>query len=171
MKVARLLQLRLAIAATSGVLLSGNAAMAASCNLSIGNLSFGAYVGTQVSSTSNAAFTCTNTNPALLPERIDYAVNLSTGAGTYAQRQLTRSALPADTLPYNLYLGFLPGVLNTNVWGDGSGGTIRWTGRLLLTPGQPTRIDITTLVGAIPAAIVPSAGAYQDTVVATVIIL
>jgi spore coat protein U-like protein len=171
MKLARLLLFRVAIAATTGMLVSGNAAMAASCNLSIGNLNFGAYVGTQVSSTSNASFTCTNVNPALLPERVDYAINLSTGAGTYAQRQLTRTALPADTLPYNLYLGFLPGVLNTSVWGDGSGGTVRWTGRLLLTPGQPTRIDITTLVGAIPAAAVPSAGAYQDTVVATVIIM
>ena len=45
-------------------------------------------------------------------------------------------------------------------------GTVRWTGRLNLT-----RTDTTTLVGAIPAAVVPSAGAYQDTVVATVIIL
>jgi hypothetical protein len=42
---------------------------------------------------------------------------------------------------------------------------------LLLTPGQPTRIDITTLVGAIPAAVVTSDGAYQDPLVATLIIL
>ena len=51
---------------------------------------------------------------------MDYTVSLSTGAGTYLQRRLTRTAARADTLPYNLYLNFLPGVLNTNVWGDGS---------------------------------------------------
>jgi len=151
-------------------MLSGSA-RAASCNLSIGNLNFGAYVGSQVLSTSNASFTCTNTNPALLPEKVDYFISLSTGAGTYLQRQMTGTSLPADTLPYNLYLGFLPAVLNTNVWGDGSGATVRWTGRLNLTNGQPMRTDTNTIVGAIPATTVPSAGSYQDTVVATVVIL
>ena len=92
--------------------LLGSGARAASCNLSIGNLNFGAYVGSQVLSTSNASFSCTNTNPALLPERIDYVISLSTGAGTYLQRQMTRTAPPTDTLPYNLYLGLLPAVLN-----------------------------------------------------------
>jgi spore coat protein U-like protein len=124
-----------------------------------------------VLSTSNASFSCTNTNPALLPERIDYVISLSTGAGTYLQRQMTRTAPPTDTLPYNLYLGLLPAVLNTNVWGDGSGGTVRWTGRLTLTPGQLTRTDTNTMVGAIPATTAPTAGSYQDTVVATVVIL
>jgi spore coat protein U-like protein len=57
------------------------------------------------------------------------------------------------------------------LWSDGSGGTVRWTSRLNLTPGQTTRTDTTTPVGAIPAAVIPSAGAYQDTVAATVISL
>jgi spore coat protein U-like protein len=79
--------------------------------------------------------------------------------------------LPADTLPYNLYLNTLPPVLNTSVWGDGTGTTVRWTGSHNLTNGQPTRTDTATLVGAIPAGSYPSAGNYQDTVVATFIIL
>ena len=41
---------------------------------------------------------------------------------------MNRASLPADTLPYNLYLNALPAVLNTSVWGDGSGTTVRWTG-------------------------------------------
>jgi spore coat protein U-like protein len=98
---------------------------------------------------------------------VDYTVSLSTGAGTYAQRLLTRTAAPADTLPFNLYLNVLPPVLNTNVWGDGSGTTVRWTGSMNLTNGNPTRTDTATLVGAIPAGSFPSAGTYQETIVAT----
>jgi len=160
-------------AALLGVLLSAMnwPASAATCNLSIGNLSFGSYVGAQISSTSSASFTCTKTTPGNTPERVDYTVSLSTGAGSYAQRSMTRTALPADTLPYNLYLNLLPPVLNTSVWGDGTGTTVRWTGSFNLSSGNPTRTDTATLVGAIPAGSFPSAGSYQDTVVATVVIL
>ena len=142
-------------------------AFAASCNLSIGNLSFGAYVGAQLSSNSAANFTCTKTAPGNTPERVDYTVSLSTGAGTYAQRLLTRTTAPVDTIPFNLYLNVLPAVLNTSVWGNGSGTTVRWTGSLQLTNGNPTRTDTATLVGAIPGGSFPSAGTYQDTIVAT----
>ena len=79
--------------------------------------------------------------------------------------------LPADTLPFNLYLNFLPAVLNTSVWGDGSGTTVQWSGSLNLTSGNPTRTDTATLVGAIPAGFFPSAGIYQDTIVATFTVL
>ena len=158
------------IAGTLTWFFAGNA-LAAACNLSISNLNFGAYVGTQISTNSPARFTCTNVTPALLPERVDYDIRLSTGAGTYAQRRMDRLSLPADTLFYNLYLNFLPGVLNTTVWGDGSGGTVTWTGRLVLTNGQPSRSDAAILVGAVPGGLFPAAGAYQDTIVVTVLIL
>ena len=155
------------------VLLSalGWPASAATCNLSICSLSFGSYVGTQVSSTSSATFSCSKTAPGNIPERVDYTVSLSTGAGSYAQRMMTRTALPADILPYNLYLNLLPPVLNTSVWGDGTGTTVSWTGGFNLTSGNPIRVDTATLVGAIPAGSFPSAGSYQDTVVATFVIL
>jgi spore coat protein U-like protein len=161
----------LACIASTLPLLFSEQALAAACNLSISNLNFGAYIGTQTSTNSPARFTCTNVIPALLPERVDYEIRLSTGAGTYAQRWMNRTSLPADTLFYNLYFNFLPGVLNTNVWGDGSGSTVTWTGRMNLTNGQPSRTETATLVGAVPAGLFPSAGAYQDTVVATVLIL
>jgi hypothetical protein len=35
-------------------------------------------------------------------------------------------------LPYNLYLGTVPGILNTSVWGDGSGGTVVANGSMKL---------------------------------------
>lgn len=149
----------------------GCPASGATCNLSIGNLSFGSYVGAQTSSTSSASFSCTKTAPGNTPERVDYTVSLSTGAGSYAQRRMTRTALPADILPYNLYLNLLPAVLNTSVWGDGTGTTVRWTGAFNLTNGNPIRVDTATLVGAIPAGSFPSTGSYQDTVIATFVIL
>ena len=161
----------LACIASTLPLLFAESALAAGCNLSISNLNFGAYVGTQTSTNSPARFTCTNVIPALLPERVDYEIRLSTGAGTYAQRLMNKASFPADTLFYNLYFNFLPGVLNTNVWGDGSGSTVTWIGRMNLTNGQPSRTETATLVGAVPAGLFPSAGAYQDTVVATVLIL
>ena len=88
---------------------------------------FGSYVGTRVPTTSSASFSCSKTTPGNTPERVDYTVSLSTGAGSYAQRRMTRTALPADILPYNLYLNLLPAVLNTSVWGDGiaTGTTVR----------------------------------------------
>ena len=82
---------------------------------------------------------------------------------------MNRTSLPADTLPYNLYLNVLPAVLNTNVWGDGSGG--RPCGRAgshSIAGTANVTLDTQRLVGAIPAGLFPSAGTYQDTVVATV---
>ncbi len=159
------LRLSPGLLAAAALLWSG-AATAASCNLSIGSLNFGAYVSAQISSNSTATLTCNNTSPL---EFVSYAISLSTGSGTYAQRLMNRTTLPAGTLPYNLYLNTLPAVLNTNVWGDGSGGTVRWTGTLLLFGGTP-RIRTATLVGAVPGGFFPAAGAYQDTIVATLTI-
>jgi spore coat protein U-like protein len=163
----RLLWRRMAAASVCSTMLSSGAALAANCTLSINNLSFGAYTSAQISSTSSVQFRCTKTTPGNTPERVDYTVSLSTGAGTYAQRLMTRMTLPADTLPYNLYLNVLPPVLNTSVWGDGSGTSVRWTGSMNLTNGNPTRTDTATLVGAIPSGAFPSSGSYQDTIVAT----
>lgn len=140
---------------------------AATCNLSFGSLSFGAYVGTQTSSSSTASLNCTK--PPGPPEDITYTIALSTGAGTYAQRRMNRTGPPADILPYNLYLNALPAVLNTSVWGDGSGTTVIWTGAIRLT-GNANVTRNATLVGAIPAGFFPAAGTYQDTIVATLTI-
>jgi spore coat protein U-like protein len=157
---------RLGLLAAATLTWSG-ALWAATCNLSFGSLGFGAYVSAQISSSSTATLNCTK--PPGPPEDINYTIALSTGAGTYAQRLMNRSSLPADTLPYNLYLNALPAVLNTSVWGDGSGTTVRWTGSIRLT-GNANVTRTATLVGAIPAGFFPAAGTYQDTIVATLTI-
>ena len=67
--------------------------------------------------------------------------------------RMQRSGVPVDTLRYNLYLGSVPAVLDTNVWGDGTGGTRVWQGSMNLSPGQPTRTDTNTIAAAVPAGV------------------
>ena len=139
-----------------------------SCTISVGTLNFGVYSGAQVNSSSTMTVTCTLT--AGIVDTVNYTGTLSTGAsGSYAQRQLTNLSLPSDTLPYNLYLGTVPAALNTNVWGDGTGGTITATGMFtLIVFFSPIGTANYTVAGAIPAvAVVPAAGTYNDTIVAT----
>jgi len=138
------------------------------CTISVGTLNFGTYSGAQVNSSSTMTVSCTLT--AGIFETVNYTATLSTGAsGTYAQRRLTNLSLPSDTLPYNLYLGTVPAALNTNVWGDGTGGTVTASGTFtLIVIFGPVGTANYTVAGAIPAlAAVPAAGTYNDTIVAT----
>lgn len=141
---------------------------AAQCSVAAVTMNFGTYLGTQVSVAQNIRITCSATLPP--PEQVRYEVRLSPGLGNaYAQRRMQRTATPFDILPYNLYLGSVPSVLNTRVWGDGSGGTVVWQGSMNLSGGQTTRTDTNTIAGAIPAGTVPSAGSYTDVVTATIV--
>lgn len=143
-------------------------ASAAQCSVDAVTMSFGAYVGAQVNLAQNIRITCSATLPP--PERVNYEVRLSPGlSNSYAQRRLQSTGSPVDTLPYNLYLGSVPAVLNTNVWGDGTGGTRVWQGSMNLSTGQPTRTDTNTIAAAVPAGTVPANGAYGDTVTATIV--
>ena len=137
------------------------------CTVGIGNLSFGTYTGSRITSSATMTITCTLTSGGA--DRVAFTATLSTGAGSYTQRVLTHIGAPPDTLPYNLYLNTVPAVLNTNVWGDGSGGTVTATGTLVLNPATPTRSATFTVAGAIAAVpTLPTAGPYQDIVAGTV---
>ncbi len=138
------------------------------CTVGIGNLSFGAYTGAQTTSSATMSITCTITSG--LVDNVAYTATLSTGAGSYAQRRLTHVGAPPDTLPYNLYLNTVPAILNTSVWGDGSGATVTASGTLqLIIVFQPTRTATFTVAGAMAAvATMPTAGTYQDIVAGTV---
>ena len=52
---------------------------AATCTLSFGSLSFGAYVSAQISSSSTATLNCTK--PPGPPEDVNYTIALSHGGG------------------------------------------------------------------------------------------
>ena len=149
--------------------LHAGSAGAAQCSVAAVTMNFGTYLGTQVNVAQTIQITCSAT--LTLPEQVRYEVRLSPGLGnSYAQRRLQRTAAPLDSLPYNLYLGGVPAVLNTNVWGDGTGGTVVWQGNMNLSTGQTTRTATNTIAGAVPAGTVPSAGSYTDTVTATIVI-
>jgi len=142
---------------------------AAQCSVAAVTMNFGTYVGAQASAAQSIRITCSAT--LALPEQVRYEVRLSTGSsGSFAQRRMVRATTPADTLPYNLYLGGVPSVLNTNVWGDGTGGTVVWQGSMTLATGQTTKTDTNTVAGAVPAGTVPSTGSYTDSVTATIVI-
>jgi spore coat protein U-like protein len=138
------------------------------CTVGIGNLSFGAYTGSQITSSSTMTITCSLTSGIV--DNVSFTATLSTGAGSYLQRRLTHVGAPPDTLPYNLYLGTVPAILNTNVWGDGSGATVTATGTLqLIIIFNPTRTATFTVAGAMgPVGSMPTAGTYQDIVAGTV---
>ena len=137
------------------------------CTVGIGNLSFGAYTGSQISSSTTMTITCTLTSGGAV--NVNFTATLSTGAGSYLQRRLTHVGAPPDTLPYNLYLGTVPAILNTSVWGDGSGATVTAVGTLKLNGGKPTQIATFTVAGAMgPVGSLPTAGTYQDIVAGTV---
>ena len=138
------------------------------CTVGIGNLSFGPYTGAQTTSSATMTVTCTITSG--LVDNVAFTATLSTGAGSYLQRRLTHVGAPPDTLPYNLYLNTVPAILNTNVWGDGSGGTVTASGSMqLIIIFAPTRSVTFTVAGAMAAvAALPTAGTYQDIIAGTV---
>jgi len=146
--------------------LAGEAMGTQTCSVTIGALAFGAYAGSQVNSSATMTVSCTRTLLDL--STVTYTASLSTGAsGSYAQRRLTNISLPADTLNYNLYLTTVPGVLNTSVWGDGTGGTVVASGSIAPVILNFTQTRTHTIAGAIAAGVVPTAGTYSDTIVAT----
>lgn len=140
---------------------------AASCNVGVGNLNFGTFTGARQTSSTTMTVTCTLTGG--LTDTVNFSAALSTGAGSYLQRILTHVGAPPDTLPYNLYLNTVPAILNTSVWGDGSGSTVTATGsHTLIIIFQPTRTTNFTVAGAMAAVgALPTAGTYRDLILAT----
>lgn len=145
--------------------LGGGAMAALNCSVTAGTLKFGAYTGVQGSSLATVTVYCTRV--LFDPRTLSYTATLSTGAGTFAQRLMTKAP---DTLNYNLYLTSVPALLNTRVWGDGTAGTVTASGTInwpLFDTAAKTATH--TLAGAIPAGAWPSAGDYQDTIMLTLI--
>ena len=84
------------------------------------------------------------------------SVALSTGgSGSFHPRTLFSGS---DTLNYNLYLD----AGHSQIWGDGTGGTLR---HVSVSNSRPVTL---TIFGRIPPGQDVSAGTYSDTIVATV---
>lgn len=138
----------LALAALFLVLMPA-AARAASCSVTATTLAFGTVAFSTVASTSTVKVTCTGSE--------SYTVALSTGNGSYSQRQMKSGS---NVLDYNIYTnsGY------TSVWGNGSGGTSENSGSFGGSGGNTSF----TAYGQVPAQAGPAAGSYSDSITVTV---
>ncbi|GAB3394946.1 spore coat U domain-containing protein [Azotobacter armeniacus] len=82
-----------------------------------------------------------------------YTISLSSGSGSYSERQMTSAG---HVLVYNLYSD----ASRNSIWGDGSGGTSQVGGS---TSGTVDH----TIYGRIPAQQNASVGIYTDSIIVT----
>ena len=124
------------------------------CSVGATPVAFGSVSGGEVSATGTITFTCNGgggENP--------FAIALSAGAGAFAARTMTRGA---NSLSYNLYAD----PAHTQIWGDGSSGTVTVAGNFDLTGNGPQSFN-ETVYGLVPAQSLPPPGVYFDTIVVT----
>lgn len=149
----------LLILATAGGLQFPAIGMAVpSCTVTVSGLNFGTVsLGNQsnVDTTGNVEIACNNPNTT-------YTLLLSTGAGTYALRQMTSGG---NRLGYNIYTSST----YITVWGDGTGGSSTVVGVTPSNANGANNHGINTLYGRIPLASLQTAhtGSYTDIIVVT----
>lgn len=132
-----------------------------SCAIDASPIDFGAYNPVSSSHVDVAAVVRVTCGALVLGADISYEVRLGPGgSGDHLSRAMSSGA---NALAYNLYTD--PG--RTMVWGDGTGGTAMVSNSYLLTIVFE-QTDEFTIYGRIPAGQSVAAGAYSDTIVATV---
>jgi spore coat protein U-like protein len=120
-----------------------------SCNITVTNLFFGNYTGTQLDETSTITVTCTKGKA--------YSVGLNAGLGSGATLASRIMSSGSDALTYGLYQDSN----RTLNWGNTVGNdTVSGTGS-----GSTQNIPV---YGRIPANQIAPAGTYSDTVTVTV---
>lgn len=134
---------------------AGQAAIG-SCTVSSSGVAFGTYTPLQAAalqSNGTIDITCTG-----VTGRTNITIDLSTGtSGSYPTRKLTVGAL---TLSYNLYLD----AANTQVWGNGTGGSVEGTATIRRRAPNVTL----TVYGAVAARQDPGPGSYTDSITVSV---
>lgn len=127
-----------------------------SCAVSATGVVFGVYTPLQaapLASSGTISITCTG-----VTGRNTVTIDLSTGASaSYLTRTLQSGAA---LLTYNLYLD----AANTQIWGNGTGGSIEGTAAIRRRAPNVTL----TVYGAAASGQDPAAGSYTDTVNVTV---
>lgn len=120
----------------------------ADCTVSAGSVAFGNY-----NPFSTQALDSAGTINVSCTLATSYTLSMSTGGGSYAQRELAGGG---DVLFYNFYTSATYAV----IWGDGSGGTA--------TVGGSGTNENHTVYGRIPAQQNVSVGSYADSIIVTV---
>jgi len=128
---------------------------AAQCSISTSSVNFGSYdvyVPSARDSTGSLTYNC------LLPLSVQVTLTKGSSA-TFSPRTLKKAA---EALQYNLYRD----AGRSLIWGDGTGGTSIYSATVTIFQ-IATNITV-TVYGRIPAQQDISAGAYNDTVTATI---
>jgi spore coat protein U-like protein len=123
----------------------------ADCSISTTSVAFGNYdvfSATPRDATGTVQISCT--------PRADIQVTLSRGSSAVFDPRTLRSG--TNILNYNLFRN----AARTQIWGDGSAGTLTFI-------GNNTRTTTQTIYGRVPASQDAAVGNYSDTIVATVI--
>lgn len=127
-----------------------------SCTVTATPVAFGIYTpltATPLASAGTISIACSG-----IRGRNTITIDLSPGAsGNYATRTLSNGA---PTLNYNLYLD----AANTQIWGDGTGGSVIATASIRRRTPNATL----TVYGAVAASQDPAPGNYGDTIIVTV---
>ena len=135
------------------VLLLWAAPAAGTCTIATTSMAFGTYdvfVSPPTDSTAVITFRC--------DKKSDVTIYLDTGGSTTFSQRLMMTT--GDQIGYNLYVD----AARSNVWGDGTGGT-----SFYIQNNEPKNVNINvTVYGRVPGGQDVSAGAYADTVVATI---
>ena len=138
------------------VLMPLPALAAVKCSISTVGVVFGTYdvfAPTVLTSTGSVTIHCVGVGSGVAP----VSVGLSSGnAGSFQPRTMLRSGEP---LNYNLTLD----AAGTNIWGDGTGGSVHFS-----TSVSNNQTVNTTIFGRIPAGQDVSVGSYTDTIIATI---
>lgn len=144
-------------------LLGGREAHALDCEISVTGVTFGTYdpvITVPTDSTGNVQVRCVHLAGGAV--RANYTIDLSTGSSnSYAQRQMRSGA---SVLNYNLYNS----ATRTQVWGNGTGGSVRISNSLLVNPGNYVEnVADHPIYGRIPAQQAAETGTYSDTILVT----
>jgi len=141
-------------AATKTASFNVTATVANNCVISANPLALGDFDGTNnLAATSTVAVRCTNGTA--------YDVDLSSGSSAnFAARTMSNGT---DTLVYNLYTS----TTYTNIWGDGSTGTVRVSG---VGAGFAADTNLTVAGRLLASANTGpvGAGTYSDTIIASI---
>lgn len=140
-------------ASTATTQFNVTATVLANCAVSATDLTFGNYAatsGTPLAATSTLSVTCTN--------GLSYTVSLDggTNTGSVAARAMT------DGATHNLTYGLYTTIGYTNLWGDGTAGTVTAAGT-----GSGSAQSL-TVYGRVPISQFVTAGNYTDRITVTV---
>lgn len=146
---------------------AGKSHAAADCAISAVSLNFGAYDPAATladDSVGTVTVTCRHVSGGA--QRVSYSVSLSNGlSGTSAATRAMRAG--AARLGYNVFTD----PARTQVWGNGSGGTVIASGAMTVGPGvgNGTKTFVHSVYGRIPQLQDAAPGTYNDTMVLTLV--